>query len=43
MTQSAETLLFLPGASGDTRLWQPLSDRLQHPGRRRFLGLGIEP
>jgi pimeloyl-ACP methyl ester carboxylesterase len=38
MTPASETLLFLPGASGDTTLWQPLSDRLQHPGRRRFVG-----
>jgi pimeloyl-ACP methyl ester carboxylesterase len=34
----AETLLFLPGASGDTKLWRPVSERLEHPARRRFFG-----
>jgi len=38
MTPASETLLFLPGASGDATLWKPLSDRLPHPARRRFLG-----
>src|SRR6185295_4160182 len=33
----AETLLFLPGASGNTQFWRPVSDRLQHTGQRRFL------
>lgn len=33
----AETLLFLPGALGNLQLWQPVSDGLRHPGRRRFI------
>lgn len=33
----AETLLFLPGASGNLQLWQPVSDGLRHPGRRQFI------
>ena len=33
-----ETLMFLPGASGNTELWRPLSDRLHHFGARQFLG-----
>ena len=33
-----ETLMFLPGASGNTELWRPLSDRLVHFGAREFLG-----
>src|SRR5262245_17331063 len=42
----AETLLFLPGALGNIRLWQPVADRLQHPGARRFVtwpGFGGAP
>jgi pimeloyl-ACP methyl ester carboxylesterase len=35
---SADTLLFLPGASGNTAFWKPVADALQHPGQRRFLG-----
>lgn len=35
---AAETLMFLPGASGDREFWRPLSDRLTHPGPRRFFG-----
>ena len=30
--------MFLPGASGNTRFWRPLADRLQPGGRRRFVG-----
>jgi len=38
MTDSlANTLLFLPGASGNTEFWKPVSDRLCHRGRRAFL------
>jgi pimeloyl-ACP methyl ester carboxylesterase len=33
----ADTLLFLPGASGNTEFWKPVSDQLRHPGRRRFM------
>jgi pimeloyl-ACP methyl ester carboxylesterase len=33
----AETLLFLPGALGRTEIWQPVAQRLQHPGARRFV------
>lgn len=35
--QRAETLVFLPGASGNTKFWQPVAARLEHPARRRFL------
>jgi pimeloyl-ACP methyl ester carboxylesterase len=34
----AETLLFLPGASGNMDLWRPVSERLEHPAERRFFG-----
>jgi pimeloyl-ACP methyl ester carboxylesterase len=34
----AETLLFLPGALGNTQTWQPVAQRLQHSGVRRFVG-----
>jgi pimeloyl-ACP methyl ester carboxylesterase len=50
MTDSqAETLLFLPGASGNTDFWKPVSDRLRHPGQRRFMawpgfgGVPVDP
>jgi pimeloyl-ACP methyl ester carboxylesterase len=33
----AETLLFLPGASGNTGFWKPVGARLKHPGERRYL------
>lgn len=42
----AEKLLFLPGAAGNTRLWQPVSAGLRHPGEREFLswpGFGGAP
>ena len=45
----ADTLIFLPGASGNTEFWKPISDRLRHPGRRRFLawpgfsGVPVDP
>ncbi len=32
----AEKLIFLPGASGNTGFWKPVSDGLRHPGRREF-------
>lgn len=38
MSSCSETLMFLPGASGNTQLWSPLASRLQHPGKRRFFG-----
>jgi pimeloyl-ACP methyl ester carboxylesterase len=38
MTILAEELLFLPGASGNLDFWQPVSERLRHPGTRRFVG-----
>jgi pimeloyl-ACP methyl ester carboxylesterase len=28
--------MFLPGASGDVALWQPVADLIAHRGRRRF-------
>jgi pimeloyl-ACP methyl ester carboxylesterase len=31
-------LLFLPGASGNTRFWERVSARLQHEGERIFFG-----
>jgi pimeloyl-ACP methyl ester carboxylesterase len=31
------SLLFLPGASGNTHFWRPVGARLRHPGARRFL------
>lgn len=34
---SANTLLFLPGASGNTDFWKPVANALPHRGRRRFL------
>ena len=33
---SAETLLFLPGASGNTAFWRPVADGLRHPAQRTF-------
>jgi pimeloyl-ACP methyl ester carboxylesterase len=42
----AETLLFLPGALGNTSLWQPVAGLLQHPGAKRFVawpGFGETP
>jgi pimeloyl-ACP methyl ester carboxylesterase len=32
-----ESLLFLPGASGNTRFWKPVGAHLRHPGDRHFL------
>lgn len=32
-----QTLMFLPGASGNTQFWKPVATQLQHPGPRRFL------
>lgn len=34
----ATKLLFLPGAGGNPAFWQPVSDRLTHPGARRLMG-----
>ena len=42
----AQSLLFLPGASGNRDFWRPVSDRLRHPAQRHFLaypGLGGVP
>src|SRR5215510_12799734 len=33
----AETLMFLPGASGNVQFWKPVSEKLDHPGARRFV------
>jgi pimeloyl-ACP methyl ester carboxylesterase len=33
---SAEKLIFLPGALGNTQFWKPVSDGLHHPGQREF-------
>jgi len=39
MPDSAATpLIFLPGASGNVDFWRPVSERLSHPGPRRFIG-----
>ncbi len=46
MLTPVETLMFLPGASGNTSLWKPLSERLALPAKRRFFawpGFGGEP
>jgi poly(3-hydroxyoctanoate) depolymerase len=32
----AKKLIFLPGASGNTQFWKPVSDGLQHPAQREF-------
>ena len=32
-----ETLMFLPGASGNVQFWKPVSEKLHHPGARRFV------
>jgi pimeloyl-ACP methyl ester carboxylesterase len=37
MRRLEETLLFLPGASGNVRFWEPVSQKLRHPGARRFV------
>jgi len=34
----ADSLFFLPGASGNVEFWKPVSEALHHPGRRRFFG-----
>lgn len=34
----APSLLFLPGASGNTEFWRPVAERLSHPGAREFVG-----
>lgn len=45
----SETLIFLPGASGNLELWQPVAKGLRHPGRRQFMawpgfgGVPIDP
>jgi len=42
----AEKLIFLPGASGNSLFWKPVSDGLHHPGQRRFFawpGFGGAP
>lgn len=38
MPSTPSQLLFLPGASGNTRLWQPVADVLTHPASRRHVG-----
>ena len=46
MSVVAETLMFLPGASGNIHSWRPVSERLRHPGARRFFswpGFGGAP
>jgi poly(3-hydroxyoctanoate) depolymerase len=37
MNRSADTLLFLPGASGNTDFWTPVANGLRHRGQRKFL------
>jgi len=44
--EDCETLMFLPGAGGDTTLWKPVADLLSHRGQRRFFswpGFGGAP
>jgi pimeloyl-ACP methyl ester carboxylesterase len=46
MTADTESLVFLPGASGNLRFWRPVSAKLRHPGARRFIawpGFGGAP
>ena len=31
-------LIFLPGAGGSARFWQPVSELLAHPAQRKLLG-----
>jgi pimeloyl-ACP methyl ester carboxylesterase len=38
ISPEVETLMFLPGASGNRLLWRPVADGLSHPGERRFFG-----
>lgn len=38
LRQAPAKLLLLPGASGDTRFWGPVSRLLKHPAERAFLG-----
>ncbi|MDI3291618.1 alpha/beta fold hydrolase [Polyangium sp. 15x6] len=38
LSPAVETLMFLPGASGNRQLWKPVADGLSHPGERRFFG-----
>jgi pimeloyl-ACP methyl ester carboxylesterase len=38
VSQLAERLLFLPGALGDTTMWQPVAEQLHHPAARSFIG-----
>jgi pimeloyl-ACP methyl ester carboxylesterase len=35
---AVEHLIFLPGASGNTRFWEPAAARLAHPAARVFVG-----
>src|SRR3989442_4151454 len=37
MRRLEETLMFLPGASGNVRFWEPVSQKRRHPGARRFV------
>ena len=42
----SESLIFLPGASGNRDFWKPVSAGLRHPGARRFVswpGFGGAP
>ncbi len=38
LSEDPETLMFLPGAAGDTEFWRPVSEGLSHPGARVFFG-----
>jgi pimeloyl-ACP methyl ester carboxylesterase len=38
MLNAPETILFLPGASGNLGVWTRVAARLQHPALRRFVG-----
>lgn len=46
MMDTSESLVFLPGASGNREFWKPVSAGLRHPGARRFMswpGFGGAP
>jgi pimeloyl-ACP methyl ester carboxylesterase len=38
MSEKLDTLIFLPGASGNTQFWRPIAEGLSHQGIRRFFG-----
>jgi len=37
LPKTEESLMFLPGASGNVQFWKPVGAALRHPGARRFM------